>query len=117
MKFLADQDVYAAKVRCLNDMGHDVAVAVDKGLSHADDADLLLAAQKDGRILLTRDRDFGWLVFSKKRKAGVVYLRIFPSTQDAVHSELKRVLTTHQEGELSKAFVVVEPARHRIRNM
>jgi hypothetical protein len=47
--------------------------------------------------------------------AGVIYLRMSPSTQDAVHAELRRVLTLNTEETLQRSFVVVEPGRHRMR--
>jgi hypothetical protein len=60
-------------------------------------------------------RDFGHLVFVKGIGAGVLYLRMLPSTQDAVHHELERVIQMYPRAELEKAFVVIEPAGHRIR--
>jgi len=64
---------------------------------------------------VTRDRDFGGLVFTLGRGTGVLYLRTLPSIQDAVHAELARVLTLYGEPELLSSFVVIEPSRHRIR--
>jgi hypothetical protein len=40
-----------------------------------------------------------------------------PSTQNAVHAELERVLSTYTEEELERAFVVVEAGGHRIRRL
>jgi predicted nuclease of predicted toxin-antitoxin system len=117
MRFLADQDVYAVTVEFLRSLGHDVIPVSQIGLSQADDSDVLRAAQTQGRIFLTRDRDFGGLVFVAGVGKGIVYLRVLPSTQDAVHEELRRVLTTHTEVELMGAFVVVEPGRHRFRKI
>ena len=115
MKFLADQDVWAATTAFLRGLGHDVVTASDLGMAQADDVDLLAAAQQQGRIFVTRDRDYGSLVFVQGNAPGVIYLRILPSTRDAVHAELERVLTLYPEAELQTAFVVVEPGRHRIR--
>jgi predicted nuclease of predicted toxin-antitoxin system len=67
--------------------------------------------------LVTRDRDFGSLVFLQGLGAGVIYLRMLPSTQHAVHKELQRVLETYTEADLQSAFVVVEPGRHRFRRI
>ncbi len=116
MKFLLDQDVYAVTARFLIGLGHDVILASELGMSEADDEDLLRKAQEQGRIFVTRDRDFGHLVFVKGLGAGVLYLRILPSSNDAVYAELARVLTIYSEDELRKAFVVIEPAAHRFRN-
>ncbi len=117
MKFLLDQDVYAITAHFLRGLGHDIVVVAEIGCSQADDVDLLRIAQEQGRIFVTRDRDFGGLVFVKRLGIGVVYLRISPPTQNSVHEELKRVLENHPEDELAKAFVVIEPARHRFRKM
>ena len=66
---------------------------------------------------MTRDRDFGSLVFLKGLGAGVLYLRMLPSTQQVVHTEFARVLTAYSEEEPARAFVVIEPGGHRIRRL
>src|ERR1700680_3399331 len=97
MKFLTDQDVFATTIRFLSGLGHDVATAAQLGLAQADDAELLRIAQEQGRIFVPRDRDFGGLVFVHGAGTGVIYLRISPSTQNALHAELERVLTLYTE--------------------
>jgi len=117
MRFLTDQDVWATTVRYLREAGHDVVTVASIGLAEASDADLLRVAHDQNRIFVTRDRDFGVLVFAQNFGTGVIYLRMLPSTQNAVHQELERVLQEHSESELKKAFVVVEPGRHRFRKL
>jgi predicted nuclease of predicted toxin-antitoxin system len=117
MKFLADQDVYAVTISFLRDLGHDVATAAQLGMSKAKDVQLLRTAHEQGRIFATRDRDFGALVFVQASGAGVIYLRILPSTQQAVHTELARALTLYSEQQLQTSFVVIEPGMHRIRKV
>ena len=87
------------------------------GLSQADDEHLLHVPHDQNRVFVTRDRDFGNLVFVKGLGATALYLRVLPSTQKAVHRELERVLDICAEGELATAFVVVEPDGHRIRRV
>ncbi len=117
MRLLADQDVYASTVRFLQDSGHDVLRAAEIGLAQATDAELLSAAAEQGRVLLTRDRDFGALVFVARLGKGVCYLRLTPSSQASVHRELAKVLSAYDEKVLADAFVVVEPGRHRFRRL
>jgi predicted nuclease of predicted toxin-antitoxin system len=117
VKFLLDQDVYALTARLLAGQGHDVVTASQLGLSRAQDIDLLKRSADDGRIFVTRDRDYGNLVFVHGAGSGVIYLRMLPSTMEAVHIEMKKVLETYSETELIKAFVVVEENRHRIRRI
>jgi len=117
MKFLLDQDVYASTARFLKGLGHDVVRAAEIGLAQARDEELLEVARQQGRILVTRDRDFGNLVFARALGAGVIYLRMLPSTQEAVHRELIRVLSSHSQEEIKEAFVVVKPGGHRFRRL
>jgi predicted nuclease of predicted toxin-antitoxin system len=117
MRFLLDQDVYALTARFLAAQGHDVVTASQAGCSQASDSALLQTAQEQGRVLVTRDRDFGEIVFLKKMGRGVIYLRVRPSTVQAVHRELAGLLQEYSEDELRKAFVVVEPGRHRFRRL
>lgn len=115
MRLLTDQDVYAVTVGFLRDSGHEVATAAELGLSSSSDADLLRAARDQKRLLITRDRDFGGLVFVQALDAGILYLRALPDTLHAIHVELDRVLQMYELSELTSAFVVIEPGRHRIR--
>ena len=117
MRFLLDQDVYATTARLLSDLGHDVILLAQIGLARADDEDLLRAAQNQSRLFVTRDRDFGGLVFVNALGSGVLYLRVMPSTQNSVHQELERVLNSYTEEELRQAFVVVEAGGHRFRRV
>jgi predicted nuclease of predicted toxin-antitoxin system len=118
MKFLADQDVWKTTVDLLRAWGHDVSTAIESGLSRASDEEMLTKAGSEGRLLITRDRDFGSLVFLGSIPArGVILLRIMPQTQDEVHIELQRLLAVHKEDELRKSFCTVEPGRHRTRKI
>jgi predicted nuclease of predicted toxin-antitoxin system len=115
MKFLCDQDVFASTVRFLTGLGHNVQTAFQLGLAREDDSEILRIAQEQGRILVTRDRDYGKLVFVQNCGAGVCFLRMLPATQNVVHAELERVLSLYTEPELLITFVVIEPGQHRIR--
>jgi predicted nuclease of predicted toxin-antitoxin system len=117
MRFLLDQDVYIATARFLEGLGHDVVRVAQIGLSQATDRRLLDVAREQDRILVTRDRDFGALVFVNVLGAGVLHLRMLPSTQKVVHEELSRVLQMYSDQELKKAFVVVKPDGHRFRRL
>jgi predicted nuclease of predicted toxin-antitoxin system len=112
MRFLLDQDVYASTARFLADLGHDVVPVAEIDLSQASDEGLLQTAREQGPILVTRDRDSSNLVFVRTLGAGVIYLRLLPSTQNATHAELKRV------AELPRRWLPLQPqaplgANHR----
>lgn len=117
MKLLLDQDVYAVTAKFLIDAGYDVVLVAQLGLERATDEEILQTAQEQNRILITRDRDYGNLVFVRRLGTGVIYLRVTPSTMNAVHQELSQILQTYSEVELTGAFVVVEPNGHRFRKL
>ena len=117
MRFFLDQDVYALTARFLVAQGHDIQTAADAGLSTAEDSVLLQYAQDHQRLFITRDRDFGGLVFTCGAGPGILYLRVTPSTFDSVHHQLGLVLNHYSESGLKKAFVVVEPGRYRFRHI
>jgi len=76
-----------------------------------------MIAQEGRRIFLTRDRDYGNLVFTKVIGAGVIYLRMLPAGMEAVHQVLLTVLNNHSEEILKNSFVVVEAKGYRIRRL
>ncbi len=117
MRFLADQDVWVATVLLLRSGGHDVVTASELKLSTAGDQELLKQAKVLDRIMMTRDRDYGSLVFVKDAGCGGIYLRITPSTIVGVHNQLVRLLESYSEHDLMNAFVVVEPSRYRFRRL
>ena len=62
-------------------------------MERASDEDLLREAKRLDRRFLTRDRDVGALVFlHKELSAGVILLRITPTTVEGVHRELGRIV-------------------------
>jgi predicted nuclease of predicted toxin-antitoxin system len=115
MKFLLDQDVYVITARFLKNSGYDVVLVAELGLSQASDEDILRTAQDQQRILVTRDRDYGNLVFVRGMGCGVIYLRILPSTVNSIHNQLTQVIENYATEELAGAFVVVEPSGYRFR--
>jgi len=118
MRFLVDQDVYQATIEFLLKQGHDVVPIKRLGLERASDLLLLQKAKELERLFVTRDKDFGALVFlEKEASGGVVFLRGKPTEIELIHSELVGVLQSHTEDEMKKYFCVVEPGRHRLRKL
>jgi predicted nuclease of predicted toxin-antitoxin system len=118
MNFLSDHDVYKVTVDLLRKWGHDVKTVKEIGMHQATDKELLRIAIESNRILVTRDKDFGSLVFLEELlSVGVILLRITPLSVEDVHRELYRLLQEHTEDELKGFFCVIEPHRYRIRRL
>jgi len=76
MLIIADESVDAPIIPALRAGGYDVRSIAEESPSAADDAVLLRAASTDA-VLITLDRDFGELIFSKGHKPplALIYLR------------------------------------------
>jgi len=118
MQLLIDQDVYQVTIEWLRGEGHDVVTARELGMQRAADKVLLRKARELKRLFLTRDKDFGALVFLQEElSAGVIFLRVPPTMVGEVHQQLRRLLQGHSEEELRGFFCAVESDRYRIRRL
>ena len=110
MNLFTDQDVYRATVKFLISQGHNVICARDVGLSRAIDEKLLIWARRNNRILVTRDKGFGALVFVNRIETkGIILLRIYPKTIELVHEELNLFFRKHSDLDFHNCFCVIEP--------
>ena len=114
LRFLADESCDFAIVRALRAKEYDV-LAVGEVMQRSDDRELIEQASRERRILLTEDKDFGWLVYvSHADSAGVVLIR-FPGNARQTLVDVFMHLVHTQSHELPGAFVVVQPGHIRIR--
>jgi predicted nuclease of predicted toxin-antitoxin system len=95
MRLLANENVPLDAVTALRENGHDVAW-IREDARGSNDEQVLTRAQKEERILLTFDKDFGELAFRSKLPAssGVILFRISTSSsqyiaQDVRHHAIK----------------------------
>ena len=77
VRWLANENFPAPSVAVMRAAGHDVLSIAE---SHAgdDDADVLALARKEGRWLVTFDRDYGELLFARNHEPppAVILLRV-----------------------------------------
>jgi predicted nuclease of predicted toxin-antitoxin system len=113
LRFPADESCDFAVVRALRDDGFDV-LAVSEYTRRSDDRELIEQATRQGRILLTEDKDFGWLVFvSGSESPGVILIR-FPGNARTTLVETILQIVREQADRLPGAFVVAQPGHIRI---
>jgi predicted nuclease of predicted toxin-antitoxin system len=75
MRFLADESCDFAVVRALRSADHDV-LAIAEVSPREEDQDVMERAVREGRLLITEDKDFGQLVYAKIEKTGGVILSV-----------------------------------------
>lgn len=114
MKFLADEGVDRSIVNALRELHHNVYYVIEETRSLSDD-ELLAIAANEKRILLTRDKDFGELVYRLgKQHTGVILIRLEGYTTEIRSQMVSMIIEKHQH-ELIDAFTVVQPKVVRIR--
>ncbi len=80
----------------------------------AEDQDVIALAVREGRIFLTEDKDFGWLVYAHLQETGGVIFIRFPANVRATLPKAVLDLVDEMGERLTGCFVVVQPGRMRI---
>ena len=114
MRWLADECVDASLVTRLHEAGYDTVYLAEAAPS-ATDADIVALARREGRLLLTEDKDFGDLVIRGRAEVpGLVLLRIDPRQRDLKWTRLEAAIARYGDLLLGR-YTVVEEARFRSR--
>ena len=112
MKFLVDANLGRKFTNLINKAGYD-AVFINDLLVKASDEDVLTHAERENRIIITSDKDFGELVFkSGKSSTGVILLRTLIT--DSVRRFDMIKYTLHKA---DGKFVVVKEGQIRVRDL
>jgi hypothetical protein len=114
MRFLADENFPGSTVRVLQEAGHDVAwvMTTAPGIG---DLEVLAWMVREGRILLTFDKDFGELARNAGLPAvcGILLFRVPMPRPDDVGGRLAEPILARDDW--AGHFSVVEPGRVRMR--
>jgi predicted nuclease of predicted toxin-antitoxin system len=114
MRWLVDECLDAGLVARLRASGHDVIYMAETAPATSD-AEVMARAQRDGRLLLTEDKDFGDLVFRRGGQVpGVVLLRIDPAMHALKSRRLDAAIVRFGDN-LFGRYMIVEEARFRSR--
>jgi predicted nuclease of predicted toxin-antitoxin system len=114
MRILANVNVPRATVEALRLAGHDVVWALDRMATDPDFA-ILAEAQRETRIVLTNDKDFGELAvrFGLPAGCGVILLRLKGLRPDEVVARTMDAIAGRNDWE--GQFAVVDKRRVRMR--
>ena len=116
IKFLVDESSGAKLFRFLLDRGFDTKFATDI-MPRAIDEVVLDLAQKEDRILITNDKDFGELVFRLNRpSSGIILLRLKFDSAKNRQDHLEIILGKFLD-KLKSNFIVVAEGQIRIRKI
>jgi predicted nuclease of predicted toxin-antitoxin system len=116
MKFLLDQSTDARLLPYLKQLGHDVT-RISSNYPHSiPDKEVLSIAQREKRILITDDRDFGELIFRLQLPhAGVIFLRLGTYAPLDLKIERLNYVLMHYVDQLDQ-FLVVKRQSVRVKH-
>ena len=114
MKFLLDACAASRTLKeTLVDLGHDVRSAQDE-YAHASDETLLALAYEEHRVLITEDKDFGELVFLRRRPHPCIVRLVELRVAEKVGA-IRELIEEQGEALRAGAIIVVTRSRVRIR--
>ena len=113
MKFLADENFPGLAVRALREAGFDVAYVREDAPGATDEA-LLTRCASEGLILLTMDKDFGELTFSRgiRGARGILLFRVQAKSPEDLTATILGVIQSRIDWE--DHFSVIGKARIRM---
>ena len=112
MKFLIDANLGRRFSNLVNNSGYD-AVFINDVLPRASDEEILVLAEREKRVIITNDKDFGMLVFKHgKSSAGVILLRVLAADSEKRFDMVKGVFFK-SEGN----FIVIKDGQVRRRGL
>jgi len=119
MKFLVDNALSPLVAKGLTEAGHDAAHVRDYGLEAATDDIVLMRSDRENRILVSADTDFGTLLaLYDKNKPSIILFRRGTSRRpdkqvEIIINNMENIETPVNEG----SIVVIEKGRIRIRHL
>ena len=118
MKFLADMGISPRTVAKLKREGFDAVHLVEERLEKLEDREILIKARDEGRIVLTVDLDFGYLLaVSGAILPSVVIFRLGNESREVVEEYLDEVLSRCHKELKAGAIVSVKDDGFRVRRL
>ncbi|MBX7152579.1 DUF5615 family PIN-like protein [bacterium] len=112
MKFIVDECTGPAVSTWLRSLNYDTYSIFDSSRGISDD-EVLTIANRENRIIITNDKDFGEKIYRERKKhKGVIFLRLADERSENKIKVLQNVLDGHA-GQLHDQFIVVTEKRIR----
>ena len=112
MILLLDHCVWRPTADYLRHAGFHCVTLRELGRASARNGEVLALATRRRNVLLTRDVDF--LAYANSRHTGIIYLRITPTTMDAVHHTLLLALRQFRPAQLRGNLLIVDAITYRL---
>jgi predicted nuclease of predicted toxin-antitoxin system len=116
MKFLTDENIGTSLTEFLRSKGYDVK-SVSEFFPSRDDTSIINIAYQENRIIVTNDKDFGYLTFKAKLPPPSIIL--FRFKQEILDEKIKAIsaILNFPEDKIINHFIVVSENKIRIRQI
>jgi len=113
MKLLANENFPLESVYFLKSKNIDI-ISIQENFAGMTDIEVLKKTQKEGRIILTFDKDYGELIYKSKVKftAGIVFFRLIPKSALSSGKLIYRII---KKIRLEKRFTIISSKQIRQR--
>jgi len=114
MKFLIDENVGITITKYLRDQGFDTK-SVSELYPSRNDSTIINNAKKEERIIVTNDKDFGYLIFKSKLSSSSIILFRFKEENPTEKINAIRTILGFPEEKILNHFIVADENKIRIR--
>jgi len=118
LSILLDQNIPPPTTLWLQKLksGWKVCHVKEVGLEGKSDDDIFDWAQKEQMVIITYDEDFAdKRLFSTRNHAGIIRLRVWPTTVEETQNALERLFATVSDEEIQGSLVIIGRSHIRVR--
>lgn len=102
----------------LSQQGHDAVHATDLGLHRAADADIIVRARREGRIIITADLDYPRLLaLARATEPSLILFRGGDWSEREVRDRLSTILQGLSAADISQSILTIDRKRVRRRRL
>ncbi|TSC85379.1 MAG: hypothetical protein G01um101416_886 [Microgenomates group bacterium Gr01-1014_16] len=114
-KFLLDANLSPETAEYLRTLGFDTKSVQERGLGNLNDEEVAEMAKREGRVLVTFDRDFSqsWYL-AMGGKLAVVWLRLKEQRVEYVNLVLGKRLKKLQDEDFSETLIVINERGYKV---
>jgi predicted nuclease of predicted toxin-antitoxin system len=119
VKLLIDNALSPQVVSPLREAGHDAIHVREYGLQRADDAVILERAEREMRVVVSADTDFGALLVLRQKSLPSVVLFRGPTSREPSRLAVRLLaeLTAAKDSLEAGCILTIEPHRVRVRRL
>jgi len=114
VRFLVDMPLSPTLAAWLREQGHDAVHAVELGLNHAADVDIMTRAKQEARTIITADLDYPRLLaLARVTDPSLILFRDGDWSEADITARMRDILRTLAAADIAQSIIVVD--RYRVR--